>query len=154
MDSIALKSALVAYIHYLCILLCIGSLLFERLTLQIDLNRSGVISIIIADIIYGLAGVMLIITGILRVRYFGQGADFYIHNPLFWVKVAAYISVGLLSLYPTITYILWAIPISKNNLPTLTSKLISRFRLIINVELVGFCLIPLVATLMTRGIGL
>ncbi len=119
------KGAVVAYIHYLCIIVCFGALLFERLRLKVDLNRNDAIAIIIADIIYGLAGLMLIITGILRVRYFGQGAEFYIHNPLFWFKVASYVAVGLLSLYPTISYILWAIPISKNNLPSLTSKLVS-----------------------------
>ena len=33
------KSELVAYIHYLGIILCFGSLLFERLTLKVDLKR-------------------------------------------------------------------------------------------------------------------
>jgi len=129
-------------------------LLFERLRLKVDLNRGDAIAIIIADIIYGLAGLMLIVTGILRVRYFGQGAEFYTENPLFWFKVASYIAVGLLSLYPTFTYILWAVPISKNNLPNLTVELVSRFRVIINIELAGFLLIPLIATLMARGVGL
>ena len=49
------KSALVAYIHYLGIILCFGSLLFERLTLKVDLNRNQTISMVIADIIYGLS---------------------------------------------------------------------------------------------------
>ncbi|WP_269623594.1 DUF2214 family protein [Prochlorococcus marinus] len=150
----ALNSALVAYVHYLSILLCFGALIFERLSLKVELSRKEAISIIVADVIYGLAGVMLIITGIMRVRYFGQGAEFYVHNPLFWLKVALYIAVGLLSLYPTITYILWAIPISKNNLPNLTLELVKRFRMILNIELLGFSLIPLLATIMARGIGL
>ncbi|KGG15014.1 MULTISPECIES: DUF2214 family protein [unclassified Prochlorococcus] len=153
-DKSILNSALVAYLHYLCIILCFGALLFERLRLKVDLNREEAISIILADIIYGLAGVMLIVTGILRVKFFGQGPEFYTENPLFWFKIASYISVGLLSLYPTITYILWAIPISKNKLPTLTDNLLARFRLIINIEIIGFSLIPLMATLMARGVGL
>ena len=97
--------------------------------------------------------IIIIISGILRVKFFGQGAEFYTHNPLFWFKVGSYIAVGLLSLYPTITYILWAIPISKNNLQSINSELVSRFRVIINIELVGFLVIPLMATLMARGIG-
>ena len=32
------KSALVAYVHYLGIILCFGSLLFERLTLKVGLK--------------------------------------------------------------------------------------------------------------------
>ena len=42
------KSALVAYVHYLGIILCFGSLLFERLTLKVGLNRNETISMIIA----------------------------------------------------------------------------------------------------------
>ena len=62
--------------------------------------------------------------------------------------------VGSLSLYPTITYILWAIPLSKGKLPVVNNNLVERLKLIINIELVGFLLIPLFATLMARGIGI
>ena len=119
-DSVVLKSAFVAYGHYLCIIICFGALIFERLRLKTNLNRNECISIILADIVYGLAGVLIIVSGILRVKYFGQGAEFYTDNPLFWLKIGSYITIGLLSLYPTITYILWAIPLSKNKLPDLS----------------------------------
>ena len=148
------KSALVAYIHYLGIILCFASLLFERLTLKVNLTRNETISMIIADVIYGLAGIALLITGILRVKYFGQGGDFYTSNPIFWIKVTLYLIVGALSLYPTFTYILWAIPLSKNKLPKISDKLVKRFKLIITTELLGFATIPFFATLMARGIGL
>ena len=128
------KSALVAYIHYLGIILCFGSLLFERLPLKVGLNRNETISMIIADVVYGLAGVAILVTGILRVKYFGQGGDFYTGNPVFWIKVSLYIIVGLLSLYPTTTYILWAIPLSKNKLHEISVNLVKRFRLIITTE--------------------
>ena len=97
------KSALVAYVHYLVIILCFGSLLFERLTLKVGRDRNQTISMIIADLVYGLAGVAILVTGILRVKYCGQGGDFYTGNPVFWIKVSLYILVGLLSLYPTTT---------------------------------------------------
>ena len=148
------KSALVAYVHYLGIILCFGALLFERLTLKADLNRNETISMIIADVVYGLAGVAILVTGILRVKYFGQGGDFYTSNPVFWIKVSLYILVGLLSLYPTTTYVLWAIPLSKNKLPDISQKLVKRFRWIITTELIGFTAIPFFATLMARGVGL
>ena len=148
------QSALIAYVHYLGIILCFGSLLFERLTLKVGLNKNETISMTIADVVYGLAGVAILVTGILRVKYFGQGGDFYTSNPVFWIKVSLYILVGLLSLYPTTTYILWAIPLSKNKLPEISENLVKRFRLIITTELVGFATIPLFATFMARGVGL
>ena len=148
------KSALVAYIHYLGIILCFASLLFERLTLKVNLTRNETISMIIADVIYGLAGIALLITGILRVKYFGQGGDFYTSNPIFWFKVSVYGIVGLLSLYPTTTYIFWAIPLSKNELPIISDNIVKRFKFIISTELTCFAMIPFLATLMARGIGL
>ena len=147
-------SALVAYVHYLGIILCFGALMFERIVLKINLSKSEAISIIIADVIYGIAGLAILITGILRVKYYGQGGEFYTNNPIFWVKVSLYIVIGLISLYPTTTYILWAIPLSKNKLPFISENLVNRFKLIIMTELVGFALIPFFATLMSRGIGL
>ena len=128
--------------------------MFEKITLKINLSKNESISIIIADVIYGIAGLAILITGILRVKYYGQGGEFYTNNPIFWFKVSLFIVIGLLSLYPTITYILWAIPLSKNKLPAITENLVKRFQLIIMTELVGFAVIPFFATLMSRGIGL
>ena len=150
----SVKSAFVAYIHYLGIILCFSALLYERISLKIDLNKKEVINMILADVIYGIAGLAILITGILRVKYFGQGGEFYFSNPIFWFKVSLYIIVGLLSLYPTTTYLLWAIPLSKNDLPTISDNLVRRFNFIISIELFCFAIMPFFATLMARGIGL
>ena len=149
-----LKSASVAYIHYLSFMICFGALIYERISLKINPNRRESISMVIADIIYGIAGIALLTSGIYRVIKYGQGADFYTQNPIFWTKIIIFALVGSLSLYPTITYILWAIPLSKGKLPKVTSNLVERLKLIISIELVGFSLIPLFATLMARGIGM
>ena len=149
-----IKNALVAYVHYLSFMICFGALIYERISLKIDPNRKEAISMVIADVIYGIAGIALLITGIYRVIKFGQGSDFYTQNPLFWTKMVTFGLVGTLSLYPTVTYVLWALPLSKGDLPTVTSTLVSRLRVIINIELVGFASIPFLATLMARGIGL
>ena len=109
---------------------------------------------VVADVIYGIAGIALLISGIYRVIKFGQGSDFYTQNPIFWSKIIIFALIGSLSLYPTITYILWAIPLSKGELPEVTTNLVARLKLIINIEIFGFTLIPFFATLMARGIGL
>ena len=149
-----LKSASVAYVHYLSFMICFGALLFERISLKQDPNRKQAISMVIADIIYGIAGIALLVSGIYRVIKFGQGSEFYTQNPIFWSKMVIFALVGSLSLYPTVTYVLWAIPLSKGNLPNVTKNLVSRLKLIINIELIGFATIPFLATLMARGVGL
>ena len=147
-----LKSASVAYIHYLSFMICFGALIYERISLKVNPSRKEAISMVFADIIYGIAGIALLISGIYRVIKFGQGSEFYTQNPIFWTKIFIFAVVGSLSLYPTITYVLWAIPLSKGKLPQVAEKLVLRLRLIINIELVGFALIPFLATLMARGI--
>ena len=148
------KSSLVAYSHYLSFMLCFGALLFERVSLKINPNRRESISMVIADVVYGIAGIALLLSGIYRVIKYGQGSEFYTSNPIFWVKMAVFGLVGSLSLYPTITYVLWAVPLSKGELPKVGDDLVARLKLIINIELLGFASIPLLATLMARGIGL
>ncbi|QBE69500.1 hypothetical protein SynWH8101_1918 [Synechococcus sp. WH 8101] len=148
------KSAGVAYVHYLSFMLCFAALVVERRLLRPDPDRRAATAMVITDIIYGLAALALLVSGILRVLYFGQGSAFYTSNPLFWWKVGLYLSVGALSLYPTITYILWAIPLRKGELPKVSEALATRLGWIINVELVGFAFVPLLATLMARGVGL
>tara|TARA_Y100001968_G_scaffold328336_1_gene375295 strand:- start:1184 stop:1645 length:462 start_codon:yes stop_codon:yes gene_type:complete len=147
-------SASIAYIHYLSFMLCFAALVFERISIKINPNRSEAISMVVADTIYGIAGVALLVSGIYRVIKFGQGSEFYTQNPLFWSKIVVFGLVGSLSLYPTITYVLWAIPLSKGKLPNVTANLVSRLKMIINIELLGFASIPFLATLMARGIGL
>ena len=150
----SLKEASVAYIHYLSFMLCFGALIFERISIKVNPNRKEAISMVVADVIYGIAGIALLVSGIYRVLKFGQGSEFYTQNPIFWTKIIIFALVGSLSLYPTITYVLWAFPLSKGTLPQVTEHLVARLRLIINVELVGFASIPFLATLMARGVGL
>ncbi len=150
----SIGSASVAYVHYLSFMLCFGALIFERVSVKINPSKEEAISVVIADVIYGIAGIALLVSGIYRVTKFGQGAEFYTQNPIFWTKITIFALIGSLSLYPTITYILWAVPLLKGKLPKVTSNLVSRLKLILNIELAGFALIPFLATLMTRGIGL
>ncbi len=149
-----IKSAGMAYIHYVSFMFCFAALALERKLLKVDPNREETITMVAIDVVYGIAGIALLASGILRVLYFGQGSEFYTHNPIFWWKVGIFIIVGSLSLYPTITYILWSIPLTKGELPEVGANLVERLKLILNIELVGFALIPVLATLMARGIGL
>jgi putative membrane protein len=149
-----LPRAGVAYVHYLSFMLCFGALVLERRLIKANPNKQEATLMVITDVVYGLAALALLVSGIMRVLYFGQGSDFYTENPLFWWKVGLYLGVGGLSLYPTITYILWAIPLRKGELPQVSEALAGRLAWILNIELVGFALVPLLATLMARGVGL
>ncbi len=149
-----LSRAGIAYVHYVSFMLCFGALVLERRLIKANPSKQDATLMVITDVVYGIAALALLGSGILRVLYFGQGSEFYTENPLFWWKVGVYLAVGGLSLYPTITYILWAIPLRKGELPQVSEALAKRLAWILNIELVGFAAIPLMATLMARGVGL
>jgi len=142
-----------AYGHYLSFMVCFAALVLERRLIRPQPDRRDAIWMVVTDVVYGLAALGVLITGIMRVLYFGQGSPFYTENPLFWWKVGTYLAVGGLSLYPTITYILWAIPLRKGELPQVSESLATRLKWILNIEILGFALIPLLASLMARGVG-
>jgi putative membrane protein len=142
-----------AYGHYLSFMVCFAALVLERRLIRPQPDRRDAIWMVVTDVVYGLAALGVLVTGILRVLYFGQGSAFYTENPLFWWKVGTYLAVGALSLYPTITYILWAIPLRKGELPQVSEALATRLKWILNIEILGFALIPLLAALMARGVG-
>ncbi|MBC1225271.1 DUF2214 family protein [Nostoc sp. UCD121] len=147
-------SAIVAYLHYLSIMLCFGALVSEALNLKKELSLNEAWKIVIADAVYGISATVVLVTGILRVIYFGKGADYYLSNPVFYAKVVVFIVVGLLSLYPTISFIGWVKSLQQGQVPKLELLKLNRLIWLIRIELLGFTLIPLLAAIMARGIGI
>lgn len=147
-------STITAYLHYLSFMLAFGALVFEVSSLKKDLTLREAWQIVIADGIYGITALVVLVTGVLRVLYFGQGTDFYLSNPVFYTKVAIFLIVGSFSLYPTISFLLWIPALRQGQLPTLELPKVDRLVGIIRLEILGFAMIPLFAAMMARGIGL
>lgn len=94
------------------------------------------------DLAY-LGGALAIIgTGVLRVMTSPKGAAFYVHNPVFWTKMALFVLVALLSIPPTMHYL---------GRYHASYRVIRWFQ---GAQLAVFFAIPLCATLMARGVGL
>lgn len=56
-------SAIIAYGHYLSIILMVASVLTERILIKADMTEKDEEKVIIADSIYGIAGVLGLVTG-------------------------------------------------------------------------------------------
>jgi len=69
--SEVLSSAGVAYVHYLSFMVCFGALVLERRLIRPDPDRKDAILMVITDVTYGLAALGVLLSGILRVLYFG-----------------------------------------------------------------------------------
>ncbi len=83
----AIPSALAAYGHYLGLVLVALCLATERLTIKAGMSAEEEQRMAIADSVYGLAGLLVLATGYLRVTQYGKGWEFYAHEPVFWVKL-------------------------------------------------------------------
>lgn len=82
----------------------VGALLAElAFYRRMDLARITQLTRI--DMLYGISAGIVVLSGILRVSFGLKGAGFYLHNPIFWTKMALFLTLGLLSIPPTIHYL-------------------------------------------------
>lgn len=145
-------SAITAYLHYLGFMVAFGALVVENQTLKQELSLTEAWRLVWADTVYGLAGTTVLVTGILRVLYFGQGTAYYLSSSAFYTKVGIFILVSLLSLYPTVSFLSWGRTLRNGQPPHLELSQMQRLSWLIRGELAGLALIPLFAALLARGI--
>jgi putative membrane protein len=146
-----LQSAITAYLHYLGFMLAFGALAIEAYTIKKDLSVEEAWRLVIADSVYGISITVVLITGILRVMYFGKGLDYYLSNHVFYTKMAIFILVSLFSLYPTFSFISWTKNLRDRQVPNLEISQVQKLSWLIRGELMGLTLIPLFAALLARG---
>ena len=148
----ALPSAIAAYSHYLALMGIVGSLTTERLLLKEDMDEASFDLLATADIVYGLSGLLILVSGYFRATQYAKGWEFYAHEPLFWLKMSLLAVVGSASYFPTIKIVQRAVAKQNGDVPPLSPALVKRMTSIVNAELLGVLSIPFVATLMARGV--
>ena len=146
--------ALLAYLHYISIFTLIGFLTAEAVVLRPDMTPEIRKRLGRYDAVYGVAAVAVVVTGVLRVIYGAKGYAFYVHNPIFHIKIGLFILVGLMSIVPTINILRWkkqgkTLP---DFVPTPSEIAKTRRWVMIDSHLIIF--IPLAAVLLARGIGM
>ena len=151
----SLPGAIVAYGHYLGLILTTLCLATERLTIKPGMSDEEEELLVKADAAYGIVGLLVAGTGYLRVTEYGKGWEFYSHEPIFWLKMTLAAVVAASSFFPTTKIIQRAV--AKRNDPTsvapMSEKLASRMTSIVNAEILALLAIPFTATTMARGIG-
>ena len=148
-------SAFAAYGHYLGLVLVVASLTTEKFLVKPELTEDEAQTLVIADSVYGIAGVLVLYTGYLRVTQYGKGWEYYAHEPVFWVKMGLFAVMGSSSLFCTTKIVQMAIAktAGEENATVLGEKLSARMQKIINGELLAIGSIPLAAALMARGVA-
>ena len=116
-------------------------------------GRAEVRSVLVADNIWGISAVVLLITG--GMRAFGgyeKGTDYYLHQPLFHLKMTLFVLILLLEIAPMVTLIKWRIALARKvAIDAGRAKLFAR---ISHMEALLVLLMVVAATGMARGVML
>jgi len=145
---------LVVYLHFAAMILIAVFLAIEYLICVPGLARERVKLLARIDLLYLIAAVLALATGVARLVWFGKGAGFYLHNPVFYLKLALFVAVGLISVPPTMQYLRWMRMLKSGAGAVAADFEVLRARRYVLAELVLFALIPFLAVMMARGIGI
>ena len=146
-------AALVSFAHFFAFFALTAALMLQLTLISESISVDIAKRIQRADRVYGIAAILLLIFGLLRVYYFDKGVDYYFSNAFFLLKIGVFVLVGLMSLYPTIIYLRWNAELKQNISPDLSTRQVHLLRRIIHTELVGILAVLLCAALMARGLG-
>jgi putative membrane protein len=145
--------AAIAYLHFISILALTGFIAAEFCLCTRDLQPPNVKTLVRVDLLYMIAAIAVLITGLVRVFAVGKGAGFYLQNPVFYIKLSLFIGVGLISILPTLQFLRWNRALKAGEERILRDRDIATARRYIALELALLTLIPLMAVLMARRIG-
>jgi putative membrane protein len=148
------STALMAFLHHILAFTLTACIVYEFIAYRKNMGIAEMRRIQRVDLAYGISAGLLILVGLLRVFFFEKGPNFYMNNPFFWVKMNAFLVVGLLSIDPTIRYIRWNRTLRQNEVPEISEPEYKRTRVLLWLEVVGLAVILLAAPLMARGIGM
>ncbi|PWB37929.1 DUF2214 domain-containing protein [Pseudomonas sp. NDM] len=147
-----LSQWVLAAVHLFAFALAVWAVLTRgRAFSQFAAGNEHVKRVLLTDNLWGLAALTLLVTG--GMRAFGgyeKGSDYYLHQPLFHLKMTLFVLILLMELAPMITLIKWRIASSRGAaLDTGRARLYAR---ISHVEALLLVLMMVAATGMARGV--
>jgi putative membrane protein len=146
-------SAIFAFVHHLAAFTVVATLVTEHAlfapVLPLELARK----LRRIDLYYGISAAVLVVVGLLRVFYFEKGASYYFADAWFITKLATFVIVGLISIYPTVVFLSWRKMLASGVPPQIPPRQALAVRICLMAELAGIIIILLAAALMARGFG-
>lgn len=137
------------YIHFVSIFAIVGSLVSEHMLLQKEVTRSQIARLAKIDAVYGIAALTLLGAGLtLWLGSYGKPAVVYSKNWIFHTKISLFVIIGLLSIYPTVFFLK-----NRNGNPEEKVQVPAVILMMLRLELLLLFVIPMLAGLMSRGIG-
>ncbi len=137
-----------AIAHHLAVFVLVGIFAAEFALLRPGIDGKRLTQLGKLDGAYGAVAGLVVVVGIVRVVFGGTGWEYYAGNWAFWLKMGAFIAVGLASVPPTLAIIRWR---RAGTPPSDTDVNSARRYLFLQAGLL--VLIPAFAAAMARGYG-
>ena len=100
--------AFLAAVHLLAVLTLVVFLSSQAALCRAEWMSAAVVRRLARlDLIYGLAALALLITGLARLYWGTKGVSWYVSQPLFHLKMTLFVLTALLSIKPSITFRRW-----------------------------------------------
>ncbi len=145
---------LLASFHHLAVFALAGILAAELALTATILDGRTVLRLARIDAWFGLTAAIVVGAGLSRVFFAAKGFDYYAANTFFWIKMALFVAVGLISAVPTFSFIVWRRQVRADAAFRPPAAEVSRLRRALYAEAALFALIPLCAAAMARGYGI
>jgi len=149
-----LAKSLIASLHFIAAFGIAATLFFEWFTFNRTPTLAEAKRIATADRWYGLFAMALLVVGFARAAHFEKGWAYYAHSPFFHLKLALFVLVGLLSIYPTVRFIRWGSAIKAGQAPVISELEFTRISRLLSAQMLLLVGILLSASLMANGAGL
>jgi putative membrane protein len=148
-----MSAAFMAFLHHVAAFTVVAALGVELALFTPPLSLAQARRLQRTDSIFGVAAGVLLVVGLLRVAYFEKGAAYYWHDTYFLLKFAAFIVAALISIYPTVAFLVWSRSLRAGEAPQLSATQTQRVRACLRLELAAILVILACAALMARGFG-
>jgi putative membrane protein len=147
------KDAILAYLHFAAIFTLLWFLAKEWTLLKVGVDKLDLGRLALADVGFGIAAGAVLATGLARAFLGAKPWQFYSGNPVFHAKVGLFVLAGVLSIWPTLAFLRWRKAVAADARFRVTESEWRRIKRFVMIELHLIALIPLLAVLMSRGIG-
>ncbi|MGE5451051.1 MAG: DUF2214 family protein [Acidobacteriota bacterium] len=147
-----LLESLLAYAHFIAIFSVIVFITSEAALCRMEwMNAAVVRRLARLDIIYLVAAMAVLATGLARTYWGAKGVGWYWHQPLLHIKVTLFVVIGLISIQPTLSFIRWRKQVDADG--TLPNEAdVKRVRRLIMIQAHLMLFIPLAAVFLARGV--
>lgn len=144
--------AILASLHLVAILTAVVFLSSEAALCRSEwMNAAVVRRLARLDMIYGLAALALLLTGIARMVWGVKGLTWYVSQPLFHLKMLLFFGAALLSLRPTFTIRRWLKTLSQQGtLPPAEAVRTTRQWIMVQAHIIP--VVAVVAVFWARGL--